>query len=69
MYHDQRRDRDALRAAHVVAKRDHEQWAKKLYAEARETGISEGSQSSMPINGTPCARSSAAQSAFRQPPH
>ncbi len=36
MYQDQQRDRDALRKAHDAAKLDHQIWARKLYAGARD---------------------------------
>ena len=37
MYIEQQRDRDALRKAHGVQSREHQAWAKKLYAGARQT--------------------------------
>ena len=37
MYIEQQRDRDALRKAHGVPNREHQAWAKRLYAGARKT--------------------------------
>ena len=36
LYADQQQDRDALRLAHEAEKRQHEKWARKLYAGARQ---------------------------------
>jgi hypothetical protein len=36
LYDDQQQDRDALRLAHEAEKRQHEKWARKLYAGARQ---------------------------------
>ena len=41
LYEEQKRDREALRKAQMVAKLDHKTWAKQLYASARQAAYDE----------------------------